>query len=223
VHVDHLVLHACCTPCTIKSYERLATGRAATRAGEPVSADHITLLYYNPNIAPVEEYEQRRAAWVAYCAQQGIEAVELEYDPQAWEEVTAADQQVPERCRQCYALRLGRAARWAAGRGADALTTTLTISPYQLPDLIAEEGQRAVENLRHEPKGLRYLDIDFSPDYRESQNAARAAGIYVQNYCGCLPSKREAQEQRAARKAARKKASVAPLFQPQKAGAPDAH
>jgi len=188
----------------IKSYERLAAGLAVTRSGEPVSADRITLVYYNSNIAPVEEYARRRDALVAYCAERGIETVELEYDPQSWEEATDGDQQVPGRCRQCYALRLGRVARWAAKHGADALTTTLTISPYQLPDLIALEGQRAVANT-----SLTYLDIDFSPDYRASQNAARAAGIYVQNYCGCLPSKREAEEQRAERKAARKAAREA--------------
>ncbi|MCL2881519.1 MAG: epoxyqueuosine reductase QueH [Coriobacteriia bacterium] len=229
---EHLVLHACCTPCTIKSYERLVSGQAVTRDGEPVDAARITLLYYNPNIAPIEEYERRRDAWVAYCAQQGIEAVELEYEPQLWEEATAPDQQVPKRCRQCYALRLGRAARWAAEHGADALTTTLTISPYQLPDIIAEEGRAAVKRCltlfpqdsraispprpvapsqtafisRRKSKELWYLDIDFSPDYRASQNAARAAGIYVQNYCGCLPSKREAEEQRTQRRAARKAA-----------------
>jgi len=169
------------------------------------------LVYYNPNIAPAEEYARRRDALVTYCATQGIEAVELEYDPRSWEEATAADQQVPGRCRQCYALRLGRVARWAAEHGADALTTTLTISPYQLSSIIAEEGQRAVDGLRHEPEKLTYLDIDFSSDYRASQNAAREAGIYVQNYCGCLPSKREAEEQRAQRKAARKAAKEAAL------------
>ena len=250
MRAQHLVLHACCTPCTIKSYERLAAGRAVTRAGEPVSADRITLVYYNPNIAPAEEYARRRDALVAYCAEQGIEAVELEYDPPSWEEATAADQQIPGRCRQCYALRLGRVARWAAAHGADALTTTLTISPYQLSDLIAQEGVRAVRETasgsdvgRDAPgaplpaaaltpiasaPSLRYLDIDFSPDYRASQNAARAAGIYVQNYCGCLPSRREAEAQRAARKAARKRTSAghadpgAPSV-PTKESLPDAH
>lgn len=211
---EHLVMHACCTPCSIKSYERLADGLATTRSGEPVSADRITLAYYNPNIAPADEYARRRDAFVAWCAREEIEAVELEYDPLSWQEATAADLRVPGRCRQCYALRLGRVARWAAARGADALTTTLTISPYQLSDIIAQQGQRAVASALacaqatpvQSPAALTWLDIDFSPDYRASQNAARAAGIYVQNYCGCLPSQREAQELRAARKAAKEAA-----------------
>ena len=201
VYVEHLVLHACCTPCTIKSYARLAAGQAVTREGKPVIADRITLLFYNPNIAPADEYERRRAALMNYCVDQHIEAVELEYEPSLWEEATAADQAVPGRCRQCYALRLNRAARWASEHGADALTTTLTISPYQLPDIIAEEGRKATAAV-----GLDYLDVDFSPDYRASQAAARVAGIYVQNYCGCLPSKREAAEQRVAKKAAKQSA-----------------
>jgi len=199
VYCEHLVLHACCTPCTIKSYERLEAGQAATREDRPVIADRITLVFYNPNIAPADEYERRRDALMAYCEEHQIEAVELEYEPQLWEEATAAKPQVPGRCRQCYGLRLGRVARWAAEHGADALTTTLTISPYQQAAIIAEEGQKAATDA-----GLRWLDIDFSPDYRDSQAAAREAGIYVQNYCGCLPSKREAEAQRAARKAARR-------------------
>ena len=195
----HLVLHACCAPCTIKSCERLVAGQACLRSGEPVTADRITLAYYNPNIAPADEYERRRDALMTYCDEQGIEAHELEYEPQLWEEATAADREVPGRCRQCYALRLGKVAGWAQGHGADALTTTLTISPWQFGDIIAEEGGRAVETL-----SLSYLDVDFSADYRASQDAAREAGIYRQNYCGCLPSKYEAQAQRAARKAARR-------------------
>ncbi|MCL2324381.1 MAG: epoxyqueuosine reductase QueH [Actinomycetia bacterium] len=189
---SHLVLHACCAPCTIKSYERIQAGEACTREGEPVTAGRITLLYYNPNIAPADEYERRRDALLSYCAEAGIEAVELDYEPEAWEQACAADLSAPGRCRQCYALRLGRAAQWAAQHGANALTTTLTISPWQLADLIAEEGKKAAE-----AAGIRYLDIDFSPDYRASQQAAREAGIYRQKYCGCLPSKREAEEQRA--------------------------
>jgi len=205
MRINHLVLHACCTPCTIKSYEWLASGQAMTRSGETLSCERVTILYYNPNIAPADEYARRRDALMAYCADHDIKAVELEYRPELWDAATAAAPQPPERCRACYRLRLDAAAAWATQAGADALTTTLTISPYQLADVIAEEGQRAVA--ASAPDGsLRYLDIDFSPWYRESQNAARSAGIYVQNYCGCLPSKREAEAQRAARRAGRKAA-----------------
>ena len=44
-----LLLHACCAPCSSAVLEYLSRFFA------------ITLLYYNPNIAPYEEYEKREA------------------------------------------------------------------------------------------------------------------------------------------------------------------
>ena len=43
-----LLLHSCCAPCSTTCIERLK--------------DHfdITILYYNPNIEPYEEYEKRK-------------------------------------------------------------------------------------------------------------------------------------------------------------------
>ena len=44
-----LLLHACCAPCSSAVLEYLSQYFA------------ITLLYYNPNIAPYEEYQKREA------------------------------------------------------------------------------------------------------------------------------------------------------------------
>lgn len=48
-----LLLHACCAPCSSATLERLAT------------YFDITILYYNPNIYPPEEYHRREASWSA--------------------------------------------------------------------------------------------------------------------------------------------------------------
>ena len=47
-HVPTLLLHSCCAPCSSAVIERLK--------------DHfdITILYYNPNIEPKEEYDRRK-------------------------------------------------------------------------------------------------------------------------------------------------------------------
>ena len=47
--VPRLLLHACCAPCSSAVLEYLSQYFA------------ITLLYYNPNIAPLEEYQKREA------------------------------------------------------------------------------------------------------------------------------------------------------------------
>ena len=44
-----LLLHACCAPCSSATLERLA------------AHFDITILYYNPNIYPPEEYHRREA------------------------------------------------------------------------------------------------------------------------------------------------------------------
>lgn len=99
------------------------------------------------------------------------------------------------RCRACYRLRFEETAREAAARGFDTISTTLTISPYQLTDAILEELEAAAE--RH---GLKVDARDFRDRYREATRRSREKGMYRQNYCGCRFSIAEAEEQRKAAK-----------------------
>ena len=99
------------------------------------------------------------------------------------------------RCRACYRLRFEETAREAAARGFDTISTTLTISPYQLTDAILEELEAAAE--RH---GLKVDARDFRDRYREATRRSREKGMYRQNYCGCRFSIAEAEEQRRATK-----------------------
>ena len=99
------------------------------------------------------------------------------------------------RCRACYRLRFEETAREAAARGFDTISTTLTISPYQLTNAILEELEAAAE--RH---GLKVDARDFRDRYREATRRSREKGMYRQNYCGCRFSIAEAEEQRKAAK-----------------------
>ena len=45
-----------------------------------------------------------------------------------------------------------------------------------------------------EKYGVEYLHRDFSPRFREGQDKARELGLYMQNYCGCVFSKKEAMD-----------------------------
>ena len=134
-----LLLHACCGPCLIEPLDEFSA-----------SADELAIVFTNSNIHPAEEYERRRRRLLAYADGLGATVVELDYDPAAWvEAVGPLARSGAERCRACYRLRLGEAARYAAENGYDALATTLTISPYQSPDAIREEGQAAAAQGRH--------------------------------------------------------------------------
>ena len=163
--MSKLALHTCCAPCLIGAYDVL-------------DDEQIIAVYYNPNIAPDEEYIRRRDTFRQYASDNDIDFVELPYDPEAWNEVTqdgALPQ--PERCHACYKLRLDRVAQWASEHGYDALTTTLSISPYQDQEAIAEVAPAT------------YIPYNFRPHFLEAQQRARELSLYRQNYCGCLPSK----------------------------------
>ena len=55
-----LLLHACCAPCSSATLERLS------------AHFDLTILYYNPNIYPPEEYHRREAEWNALSSRPGI-------------------------------------------------------------------------------------------------------------------------------------------------------
>lgn len=103
------------------------------------------------------------------------------------------------RCRACYRLRLEEAAHRAAEEGFEALSTTLSVSPYQYTDIIREELERAAAQA-----GVAAVFEDFRPFYPEATRRSRELGMYRQNYCGCSISDLEAAAERAERKAQRR-------------------
>lgn len=182
-----LLLHACCGPCLLEPYDALA-------------ADHdVAVVYANPNIHPAEEYARRRDTLLAYTRAAGIAVTELPYEPEAWAAATAG-LEPPARCHACYRLRIGMAAEEAARGGYEAVATTLTVSPYQDPDAIRAMGEEACAEA-----GVAFLVTDFRDAYPEATRRSRALGMYRQSYCGCAPSKAEADAERAARREASRK------------------
>jgi predicted adenine nucleotide alpha hydrolase (AANH) superfamily ATPase len=183
-----LLLHACCGPCLIEPLDEFSA-----IAGE------LAIVFTNSNIHPAEEYERRLDTLLIYATSVGATVIELAYDPEAWAEAVGplADSGA-ERCRACYRLRLGEAARYAAENGYNALSTTLTISPYQSAEAIREEGHAAAS-----AAGIEWIDRDFCDSYGDATRRSRELGMYRQNYCGCVLSEVEASEQRATRRVAR--------------------
>lgn len=206
----NLLLHACCGPCSLEPV------RLLQEAGHT-----ITLAYMNSNIHPAEEYEHRHDTLRAWARENSLPVVEGVYNPDLWEEATAAFQgssqpksgEAPDaitpgknplsppedRCRACYRLRFEEAADYAAAHGFDGICTTLSVSPYQYTDTIKEELERAAE-----ARGIQVIFEDFRPYYPAATQRSRDLGMYRQNYCGCRLSKIEAAEEREARKLARK-------------------
>jgi predicted adenine nucleotide alpha hydrolase (AANH) superfamily ATPase len=168
-------------------------------------ADEVVVLYANPNIHPLEEYERRRDTLMGYADEEGIKVVELPYQPELWErDVAPFADQGAARCRACYALRLGMAARYASEQCFDALATTLSVSPYQDHAGIMQAGTTASAEV-----GIRWLDRDFRDRYSRATRRSRELEMYRQNYCGCRFSRAEAAEQREARRVAKRSSDAA--------------
>jgi len=165
------------------------------------SADEVLIVFANPNIHPVEEYERRRDTLVAYADSVAASVVEVPYDPALWiAEVGSVADDPQARCRRCYRLRMRLTAQVAAAEGCDAVASTLTVSPYQDADAIEAEAIDAAEAV-----GLRYVGSDFRARYSEATRRSRELGMYRQNYCGCILSDIEARQARAARRAERRR------------------
>ena len=188
-----LLLHSCCAPCSSYVLEALN------------EAFDISLFYYNPNIAPVEEFERRveeQRRLIAALPHEGdIEFIRGDYDPEVFLRLCRGHEDDPEggeRCERCFRLRLGEAARMAKRRGADYFTTTLTISPLKDSQLLNAIGLELSEKC-----GVAWLCSDFKKKngYKRSCELSSEYGLYRQDYCGCVFSRRERDRRVAEREA----------------------
>lgn len=185
-----LLLHICCAPCS--------TASVAAWRGDGYE---VAGTFFNPNIQPFTEYERRREALTAYSCEIGLPLIgESGYDVRAWLEMVRGLEEKGRRCRLCVSQRLRRTAETAASQGFSAFSTTLLISPFQDHELVKEEGERAADDA-----GVPFLYRDLRPHFRESIEMSRSAGLYRQNYCGCVFSEEEASLERRLRRELRRK------------------
>ena len=184
--IPRLLLHSCCAPCSSYVLEYLS------------DYFEITVFYYNPNISPAEEYEKRAAEQQHLIrelpAKHPIHLVVGAYEPERFYAVSRGLEQVPEggeRCFRCFRLRLEEAAKMAAEGGFDYFATTLTISPLKNAQKLNEIGEELSELYKVE-----HLPSDFKKKngYKRSVELSALYGLYRQNYCGCVFSKRDAEE-----------------------------
>lgn len=178
-----LLLHACCAPCSSYVLEAL------------MKYFSITILYYNPNIFPPEEYERRLAELEGFLprfVKGGVTLVKDDYVPREfYDAVGIADKPAladePERgirCYRCYRLRLERAYDAAKRGGFDYFCTTLSISPFKDAEKINQIGEDLATAGGGKPL---WLPSDFKKrgGFQRSLELSREYGLYRQKYCGC--------------------------------------
>lgn len=181
--VPTLLLHACCAPCSSASLEYLCRYFS------------VSLLYYNPNISPIGEYEKRlgelRRLVGELPVEHPIEILPCEYRGEDFARMARGLEREPEggaRCMACYRLRLEEAARAARERGLEYFTTTLTISPLKNAGAINRIGEELAGKygVKHLPSDLKKKD-----GYKRSIELSKEYGLYRQDYCGCVYSRAE--------------------------------
>ncbi|MDD3453726.1 MAG: epoxyqueuosine reductase QueH [Bacilli bacterium] len=184
--INKLLLHSCCGPCSSYVIEYLS------------NYFEITVFYYNPNISPKEEYEDRKKEQIKLIQElptkYKVNFIEGDYDYNKFEEIShnlEEEKEGNKRCSKCYYLRLSKTAIKAAELNFDYFTTTLTVSPYKNSFILNNMG-----NLLQNKYNVKYLFSDFKKNngYKRSIELSKQYNLYRQNYCGCIYSKKKEDE-----------------------------
>lgn len=174
-----ILLHSCCGPCSSYVIKELA------------SYLNVTILYYNPNIEPLEEYEKRKNEQIRLIKsynEEGIDVKFLDYDqndtPIFLETVKGLEEEREggARCPKCFYLRLNKTAEEAIKNNFDFFGTTLTVSPHKNAEQINKIGLHIEKE-----KNIKFLVSDFKKreGYKKSIEYSKEFDLYRQDYCGC--------------------------------------
>ena len=186
--VPRILLHSCCAPCSTHVIDTLSP------------CFDITVLYYNPNIEPYEEYEKRKQEEVRfiseYQAKNKLDILDVQHENELFREMARGLEDVPEggaRCIKCYYLRMEKTAKLAREHGYDYFATTLTVSPLKNSQKLNDIGR-----ILSEQYGIQYLYSDFKKKegYKHSIEMARVYDLYRQDYCGCVFSKEQREKEK---------------------------
>ena len=181
-----VLLHSCCGPCSSSVLEYIT------------QYFDVTLLWYNPNLYPKEEFDRRFQTQVELIEKMGLaDKVSILAEPWKSEDYyrrVKGLENEPEggrRCAECFRLRLLETARLAKHYGYDYFCTTLTLSRHKdavLINTIGEEIARAT--------GVSWLPSDFKKRNGENRSIelSEQYGLYRQLYCGCEFSLRKRED-----------------------------
>lgn len=173
-----LLLHACCAPCSSGVLPQLEEW-------------DITLLFYNPNIDTLEEWDKRANAMLKYIKQynneykKDIKLVTIPYNHQEFLKGTnglESEREGGKRCDYCIASRLDYTAKYARDNGYDIFASTLSVSPHKDYITINNIGSMLAEKYR-----IEYMPSNFKKNngFLMSIRNSEKYKIYRQGYCGC--------------------------------------
>ncbi len=178
-----ILLHDCCAPCGAYVVQALL------RKGY-----EVTVYFYNPNIAPKEEYDLRLQEMQRFCEENNVKLIVGNYNTEDWLSAVAGLEKEKEggaRCEKCFTHRLGEGAQKAMEDGFEIFATTLTMSPHKPVEMINRIGHELAAFY-----GIKFLDTVWRENdgYKKACELSKEYGFHRQNYCGCQFSMRSDEE-----------------------------
>lgn len=175
-----VLLHICCAPCATFTVRELRNNKC-----------HVTGFWYNPNIHPYPEYQNRLASVQEYSKKVDLEVLYQDtYDLRAYFRSIRGNYFITEgkrsRCYGCYWLRMEETARRAREGKYDGFSTTILYSKFQKHDLVHAIGQKLSKKYK-----VKFVYHDFRLGWTEGLKISRELNLYRQQYCGCLFSEAE--------------------------------
>ena len=170
------LLLSCCAPCSCAVIEKLAQ-----------DGEEFSVVFYNPNIRPVEEYNKRCEENKKICQLYNVPYIELEYDNNRWCRLTEGLEQEPERgsrCSICFYMRLKRVMEYAKINGYKAVASVLGVSRYKNLTQVNQAAYKASAETN-----VPYIEIEGRKQgMQERRNQLiKELMLYSQDYCGCKP------------------------------------
>lgn len=186
--IPSVLLHSCCAPCSSHVISTLTP------------YFDITILYYNPNIEPFEEYEKRKQEEIRFINEfpnkNKLTIIDCDHENELFHQTIKGLEKEKEggaRCIKCYYLRLDKTAQLAKENNFDYFATTLTVSPLKNSQKLNEIGEYLSQKYN-----INYLYSDFKKKegYKHSIELSKEYKLYRQDYCGCIYSKAERELQK---------------------------
>ncbi|MBD3322885.1 MAG: hypothetical protein GF350_17440 [Chitinivibrionales bacterium] len=176
---SRLLLHICCAPDEAFVIQSLQ------------AAFELSCWFCNPNIQPENEYRKRleEASRVAACYAVPFNAEP--YNPESWHGATAGYHHTPEggeRCFHCFLLRFRSTAHYCKKIEWPAFTSVMSISPHKRIEMLDKAGTIAAREYNVEYKPFNFKKND---GFKKSIILSNELGLYRQDYCGCILSRKE--------------------------------